>query len=168
MGMSMMLVSLLGFMYPTYYFYKEGLVPYNSLVNNKLKSAPYKYYVLAVQKWCQNEYQIHGLWPQYDVDSWPENCNAPKYEEVYGDLLKDMDENWANCDMSTQDFWDHEYTKHLSCIYEQYGLTETESFTMTVQLFKELTEDDYKKCNGNTDCYVACYDLNLNKIICPT
>ncbi len=132
-----------------------------------LTYTPYKYYELAIQKWCQNDYQIHGLWPQYDVNTYPIDCPAPSYEPVYGDLLNEMNEVWHSCD-STQNFWEHEYTKHLSCIYEQYGLSEFDSFQLTVNLFNELTDSDFEKCNNNDDCIVACYNLYLEKINCPT
>ena len=78
-----------------------------------------------------------------------------------------MNENWHNCDSSTQDFWNHEYTKHLSCIYQQYGLTEDESFQITINLFTNLQKSDFDKCNNQDDCTVACYDLEFNKISCP-
>ncbi len=157
-----------------YYYYQKH--PFHNLLENKKSplywfsqqdSPKYNYYELAIQKWCQDDYQIHGLWPQYDADSYPINCPAPSYQPVYGDLLNEMNEVWHSCD-STQDFWNHEYTKHLSCIYEQYGLTEYDSFQLTVNLFNELTDSDFEKCNNNDDCIVACYNLYLEKINCPT
>jgi hypothetical protein len=129
---------------------------------------PYKYYELAIQKWCQSDYQIHGLWPQYDADTWPSNCPAPAYQTIIDPtLLNEMNTVWHNCDSSSQDFWNHEYTKHLSCMYQQYGFTENESFQIAINLFTNLNKSDFDKCGGEDDCIVACYDLELNKITCP-
>ncbi len=144
-----------------YYYYKYNF-------DKSVNYTPYKYYELAIQKWCQDKYQIHGLWPQYDPDTYPTNCPAPSFVNIEdGTLLNEMNAYWHNCD-STQDFWNHEYTKHLSCIYQQYGINEYDSFQLTINLFNELTESDFDKCNNNDDCIVACFDLYLNKINCPT
>ena len=81
---------------------------------------PYNYYVYSIQKWCDNGYQIHGLWPQYDKNTYPTYCEAPIYQNVEGDLYNEMYKEWNNCG-DLESFWNHEYTKHLSCIYQQYG-----------------------------------------------
>ncbi len=144
----------------SYYYYKN-------FFQKPVDYTPYKYYELAIQKWCQNEYQIHGLWPQYDPDTYPINCPAPTFVEIEGTLLDEMNTYWRNCD-SSQDFWNHEYTKHLSCIYQQYDISEYDAFQLSINLFKEITENDFDKCNNNDDCIVACFDLYLNKITCPS
>ena len=148
----------------SYLYFQYGKYPFQTLL---MDTKPYQYYELAIQKWCQKDYQIHGLWPQYDASTYPTNCPAPAYQMVEGDLLKEMGEYWHNCD-STQDFWNHEYTKHLSCMYEQFGIAEYDAFQITMDLFNELTSADFDKCKGADDCIVACYNLYLEKITCPT
>ena len=38
----------------------------------------YSYYCLSLQKWCSHDYKIHGLWPDYDANSYPSYCtNTP-------------------------------------------------------------------------------------------
>lgn len=134
-----------------------------------LTYTPYQYYELSIQKWCQDSYQIHGLWPQYDSNSWPSNCPAPAYQTITDTtLLTEMNEYWHNCDSNPQDFWNHEYTKHLSCMYQQFGIQEYDAFQLTMSLFKDLTDTDFEKCKDADDCIVACYNLYLEKINCPT
>ncbi len=129
---------------------------------------PYNYYELSIQKWCQNNYQIHGLWPQYNSDSYPINCIGPSYTDITNtDLLNDMYRDWSNCDDSTQSFWNHEWTKHGTCVYQQFGITENQYFQIAINLFDQLTTDDFNKCNNQDDCIVACYNLDLYKINCP-
>ncbi len=172
---AILLTSFLSSIYPTYYYLKYNLIPFQNIYNNYYFKSnqnilkeykPYNYYVYSIQKWCGKDYQIHGLWPQYDSNSYPTYCDAPTYTNVEGDLYDEMNQYWNNCG-DEQSFWNHEYTKHLSCVYEQYGLKETESFQLTLNLFKEFTEEDFKKCNNQSDCIIGCFDLNLNKIECP-
>ncbi len=170
--------------YPTYYYTSSNISPYQNLINivnsnknyqsifeyinyiDSKEQKPYNYYVYSIQKWCGKDYQIHGLWPQYDQNSYPTYCEAPVYKNVEGDLYEEMNTYWNNCG-DEQSFWNHEYTKHLSCVYQQFGLSENESFQLTLNLFKEFTDEDFKKCNNQSDCIVGCFDLELNKIPCP-
>ncbi len=176
----LLLTSFISSIYPTYYYLKNSIIPFENLYKmnkngmfldilnkgNNLDSKPYNYYVFSIQKWCGKDYQIHGLWPQYDTNSYPTYCSAPTYVNVDGDLYDEMNTYWNNCG-DEQSFWDHEYTKHLSCVYEQYGLKETDSFQLTLNLFKEFTFEDFEKCDNQSDCIVGCFDLDLNKITCP-
>ncbi len=149
----------------SYIYFQFGKYPFESWMTDY---TPYQYYELSIQKWCQNDYQIHGLWPQYDASSYPTNCEAPVYQIVDGELLDQMKKDWHSCDTSTtQDFWNHEYTKHLSCLYQQYGIEEYDAFRLTMSLFDDLKSEDFEKCKGADDCIVACYNLYLEKIECP-
>ncbi len=163
------LTTFLSSIYPTYYYISTNTLPYykllNNLYNNK-QQLNYNYYVYSIQKWCDNGYQIHGLWPQYDKNSYPTYCEAPVYQNVEGELYNEMYKEWNNCG-DLQSFWNHEYTKHLSCIYQQYGMTEEESFQLTLNLFNEFTKEDFDKCNNADDCIIGCFDLNLNRMNCP-
>ncbi len=136
---------------------------YSLYTSNNL---PYQYYLLSIQKWCQSSYQIHGLWPQTTTTTYPINCYAPAYTPISGELLDEMKQYWANCD-DTQDFWNHEYTKHLSCMYQQYGISQEDSFQIAIDLFKDLDSKDFEPCKDQDDCYVACYNLDFQKITCP-
>jgi hypothetical protein len=53
-------------------------------------------------------------------------------------------------------------------MYQQYGIQEYDAFQLTLSLFEELTDSDFEKCQNADDCIVACYNLYLEKIPCPS
>ena len=65
----------------------------------------YNYYELAVQRWCTDGYQIHGLWPQINATEYPTYCEDVSYAPPSGALLDAMKENWNECET---DLWEHE------------------------------------------------------------
>lgn len=124
----------------------------------------YSYYVLAGQKWCSHEYQLHGLWPQFSHNDWPSNCKKVSYTEPSGQLLEDMNKYWSSCN-DNNDLWKHEWIKHGSCVEQQYGLGENGYFTMAVNLFKQ-NPDLLTHCSGR-DCTIGCFNLDGQLIKCP-
>ena len=137
----------------------------NYLRKTHLKSDnKYSYYLLAVQKWCSKDYQIHGLWPQYDHNTWPSFCENVKYKMPTGDLLKKMNENWSSCD-DNSNLWKHEWQKHGSCVEKQIGSDENSYFKLAIDLFKN-NKELLNNCSGR-DCTMGCFDLEGNYIECP-
>jgi ribonuclease I len=129
-------------------------------------TSAYNYYMLAMQDWCQG-YQIHGLWPQYNATSWPENCGGPAYEEITNQtLLEEMNAEWANCNQPPSSLWSHEWNKHMTCIVKQYPgkYTQTSLFQLVLDLFRETPVAEYCN-NGVSDCY-TCYNLDFQRINC--
>lgn len=125
--------------------------------------SPYNYYELAVQKWCSSDYMIHGLWPQYNSTSYPSDCAVVPYSKPTGSLLSLMDSYWASCDDS---LWQHEWTKHGSCMHVQNNIDENTFFNMTLALFLSNIDSTYH-CNNKDDCILACFDLDIQVIKCP-
>jgi ribonuclease I len=121
----------------------------------------YNYYELAVQKWCSTNYMIHGLWPQINSTTYPENCKNVSYVKPSGKLLKDMTTYWYGCDDT---LWEHEWLKHGSCLQEQNNTDENAYFNTTISLFLDNL-NLLDKCN-NDDCILACFDLDYNIIHC--
>jgi ribonuclease I len=141
-------------------------------------TSAYNYYMLAMQDWYSTGclkgqaelivYQIHGLWPQYNATSWPENCGGPAYEEITNQtLLAEMNAEWANCNQPPSSLWSHEWNKHMTCIIKQYPgkYTQTSLFQLVLDLFRETAVQDYCN-NGVSDCY-TCYNLDFQRIPCP-
>jgi ribonuclease T2 len=128
---------------------------------------PYDYYAFAVQNWCNNDYDIHGLWPQYNNGTYPAFCNDAKYQEVAGTLFDNMTVYWnSECNDDTldnQNFWAHEWSKHGTCT----NLNETTYFNKALDLFHSLNNSTWT-CGQSTDCIVACFDLNFQNILCPS
>jgi ribonuclease I len=121
----------------------------------------YNYYELAVQKWCSDDYMIHGLWPQINSTDYPVNCKPVLYIEPEGTLLINMNTYWSSCDNT---LWEHEWEKHGSCMQVQNNINETSFFNKTISLFienKKLLEN----CKDD-DCIMGCFDLDYNLINC--
>lgn len=130
-------------------------------VNAAAATTVYNYYELAVQKWCSDEYMIHGLWPQINATDYPEYCESVSYEMPTGELLTNMNTYWKSCDDT---LWQHEWEKHGSCMHEQIGIDETTFFNTTITLFLKNTNllNDCKE----DDCILACFDMDYKKITC--
>lgn len=115
----------------------------------------YNYYELAVQRWCSEEYMIHGLWPQINSTDYPENCKTVSYTEPEGALLDEMKKNWSSCDNT---LWEHEWKKHGSCMQEQNNINEMTYFNKTLSLFEE-NKELLENCKED-DCIMGCFDLD--------
>jgi len=121
----------------------------------------YTFYCLAFQKWCSTDYKIHGLWPDYNANSYPSYCNdtpfdlqqlekSPKYERI----LK----YWYDCTYEdTIALYQHEWLKHGTCVASQIGYSQNEYFEKVIDLF-----DTYKDYNVDT----ICFDLDFEPVNC--
>ncbi|CAI2354981.1 unnamed protein product [Caenorhabditis sp. 36 PRJEB53466] len=66
------------------------------------------------------QWTIHGLWPNYENGSYPQNCQGtPKHfdEHLIRDIETQLRTVWPNLypAKSIQSFWKHEYDKHGTC-----------------------------------------------------
>jgi ribonuclease I len=121
----------------------------------------YRYYCLALQKWCSSDSKIHGLWPDYNANSYPSYCNktpfdleelkrSPKYDSIL--------EHWYDCTYDdTLTLYEHEWSKHGTCVASQMGYSQNQYFEKTLELFEM-----YKGLNIDT----ICFDLDFNRIDC--
>ncbi len=133
------------------------------LINYSYSKNIYNYYELAVQKWCTYDYMIHGLWPQINYTNYPIYCTNVSYTFPVEPLLSEMNTYWNSCDNS---LWEHEWSKHGSCVQVQTNITENNFFNMTLNLFLE-NKNLLNKCT-DTNCILACFDLNYNIIDCES
>lgn len=81
------------------------------------------YYYLAMQRcYSDDNYTIHGLWPNYANGSYPEYCKEGVHYEpsqLTVEILKNLDEYWYSCEWSSYtnyEFRDHEISKHYTCV----------------------------------------------------
>eukprot|EP00850_Spirogloea_muscicola_P012180 SM000078S22039 [mRNA] locus=s78:166813:168351:+ [translate_table: standard] len=68
----------------------------------------------------EEQFSIHGLWPNYADGSWPHDCDdsRPFNLSEISDLEDDLETYWdtLNCPASKgQSFWSHEWSKHGTC-----------------------------------------------------
>lgn len=66
-----------------------------------------------------NFFNIHGLWPNIanDPNTGPANCNSIPFvlSELPSSLQADLEVRWNGLYSSTEDFLNHEWTKHGTC-----------------------------------------------------
>ena len=71
------------------------------------------YYILALFYHKNKPPSIHGLWPQYTKDTWPEFSDPKRIFDIdkIKDLRTELDKYWWSYNKN-EDFWKHEYLKH--------------------------------------------------------
>ena len=132
-----------------------------------IMTAPlYNYYKLALQNWCSSQNtqkKIHGLWGDLTSTSYPSYCsqipfnlteleNSPQYPQ----LLK----YWYDCTQEqTNHLYEHEWSKHGTCIQLQTNYTQNEYFEKALELYTQF--------QPTTDDDSICFDLDYIKIDCP-
>lgn len=113
-----------------------------------------KFYYLSLIKEEDNSFSIHGLWPQYSLNSYPKYCKEVKFDiNKLSSIIKELEKYWYSNRNNNDDFWKHEYEKHGSCVFKD--LTELEYFTKTLELYHKAIElklpekyynEETKKC----------------------
>ena len=107
---------------------------------NKLFSEK-RFYYLSLKKTHTNQYSIHGLWPQTDLNNYPTYCNKVNFSiQKLSPIITDLQKYWYSDLGTNDDFWKHEYTKHGSCMFNP--MTEFEYFDKTLELYKDAINND--------------------------
>jgi ribonuclease I len=119
----------------------------------------YNYYYLAIQNWCSVENQIHGLWPDISQTSYPSFCDGPQFnltelqESPQYDTLAKV---WTDCSYDeTISLYEHEWSKHGTCVFAETGIGQNEYFETALTLFEQSP-------NG------GCFDLQFKPFECST
>ena len=97
----------------------------------KKKSSNFYYLSLIYEnnQWC-----IHGLWPQLDKDNYPTFCKPVVFDESkLSSILPDLNKYWHSNRGSNENFWEHEWKKHGSCMFQ--NMNEFDYFNKTLELF---------------------------------
>ena len=108
------------------------------------------YYLSLIKE--DNDWSIHGLWPQTDVNKYPQFCKKVNFDiRKLNPIIDQLKEKWYSNRGSDEDFWKHEYEKHGSCNFN--NLNELEYFQKTLDLFcaakkKNLPEYFYNEKTG--------------------
>ena len=105
-------------------------------------------------------WSIHGLWPQYSLKKYPSYCKDVDFKlNELNAIIEELRKNWyaeKNDIIDDNEFWEHEYKKHGSCMFE--NLTEFEYFNKTLELFNYVIK------NNLVDKY---YDTETKKCLIP-
>ena len=96
------------------------------------------YYLSLIRESEYHEigWSIHGLWPQYSSNSYPSFCREVNFSiEALKPIMTELKEHWYSNREPDADFWQHEYTKHGSCVFTP--LSELQYFTKALNLFNQ-------------------------------
>ena len=116
-----------------------------------------KFYYLSLIKEQNNRFSIHGLWPQYSLNSYPTFCKEVTFDiNKLNPILPQLNELWYSNKNNNSDFWKHEYEKHGSCVFTP--LTEVEYFEKTINLYNEAIKLELPE---------KFYDENTKKCLIP-
>lgn len=103
-----------------------------------------------------NSWGIHGLWPDNCDGTYSEDCDSTREYtgltaliKEYGstELLNNMNTYWNSDDESNEEFWEHEWATHGTCVttldptcYTDYetGQEAVDFFQIVVDLFLSL------------------------------
>ncbi|KAI1769840.1 ribonuclease M [Hypoxylon cercidicola] len=124
-----------------------------------------------------DSWTIHGLWPDHCDGTYDATCDSSRaYTNIsailkaFGndDLLSYMETYWLPNDSTGEEFWEHEFGKHGTCVstleprcFTDYQATEEVSyyFNTTVSLFKTLPTYKFLADAGITPSSSKTYKL---------
>ena len=110
-----------------------------------------------------NQWVIHGLWPQLSKTDYPQFCKKVTFDpELLKPIEDKLDKYWYSDRGNNDNFWEHEWKKHGSCMFK--FIDEYDYFNKTLELFKKVKDmgiiENYK--NGKKS--LIPFDLNFNLI----
>ena len=132
---------------------------YNYLIGtrNLKKEESNKFYYLSLINEGNNQWSIHGMWPQYSKNQYPSFCKKVSFDiNKLETILPELEEKWYSYKKTEKDdeeFWKHEWVKHGSCMFVE--MDEFGYFSKTLELFntaiqidipREFYDEETKKC----------------------
>lgn len=110
---------------------------------------------LALKRCENNQWSIHGLWPEYNQTNWPQFCDPSRYKDLKPQVLAPfrdlMDKYWYVCEsynaMENWEFWVHEWQKHGTC----QPLPVAVYFRRTIDMFLDAQRADWYGCCNNNE-----------------
>jgi len=153
--------------YITSFFYYEDEVTFIKKVNNynqyftKIQDYPNRYYYLSLlekeDKNGNKNWHIHGLWPQYNINSYPSFCRDVTFDiNELRTILPELQKYWYSTESTDDTFWEHEWKKHGSCMFDK--MDEFDYFNTTLKLYTEALKLDLPS---------KFYDENTKKCLIP-
>ena len=156
--------------------------------NNKDILRDTRFYYLSLKRTThKDKWVINGLYPQYSSNSYPRYCrlipfNYEKIEPIieelnnfwYTDTFDDEYEkinneankkniNNDNDNYKNPEFWEHEWLKHGTCMFN--NCDEFNYFKKTLILYLQVIEtnvvNNYRETNDDTEVKIP-FDINFN------
>ena len=102
---------------------------------------PTNFYYLSLINENDNTWSIHGLWPQYKTNKYPQFCKDIKFSiDKLASIVDDLEKYWYSKEKKNEKFWEHEYLKHGTCNFN--NLDELEYFKTTLELFQKSLDNN--------------------------
>jgi len=100
------------------------------------------YYFALFESEGLEPFSIHGLWPQYDRNHWPQFCthNTFDFNRLEPDIIERLHQHWHSSRGKDRNFWKHEWQRHGTCT----GMTENEYFQKALWCFDQIKQKKVK------------------------
>jgi len=119
------------------------------------------FYYLALF-FLNDQYTIHGLWPQYNKSSYPQYCRKVDFSiQQIIPLLHQLRDSWPSYDEDNVALWEHEWKKHGSCILPP--VDERTYFQLALGLYTSTPKSEMHACRG-----MIPFSLNFSRLPCNT
>ena len=93
--------------YDTYVFTRSWIPSFCKFNNQSICNNNYSNY---------DKFTIHGLWPNWNNNSWPQYCNNRTIDiEMLNSIMPDMSMHWSDDGNPSMKLWNHEWNKHGTC-----------------------------------------------------
>lgn len=114
------------------------------------------FYYLSLINEGNNQWSIHGLWPQYNKENYPSYCKDVEFDYYnLQPILAELERYWYSNrgTLGDEDFWKHEWQKHGSCMFTD--MDEFDYFAHALSLYyvavkkglpKKYYDAETKKC----------------------
>lgn len=96
---------------------------------------------LAPESYWETNFTIHGLWPQYMDNGYPDFCTTEPFDNSIPQQIGEdtmiqywPDVKYSPSSSSYNSFWEHEWTRHGTCS----GLTQLQYFNTALQLTNRI------------------------------
>lgn len=122
------------------------------------------YYLSLKRKDANSVWSIHGLWPQYSVNSYPKYCrDIPfNYQELQP-IIEELNKFWYSDKETNEEFWKHEWEKHGTCMFN--NCNEFNYFKKALTLFVEVVQsnliNNYRQKEYDEEVKIP-FDMNFN------
>ena len=124
---------------------------------------PNEFYYLSLI-YENDTWSIHGLWPQYNDGKYPSFCKEVEFDiNALQPIIDRLNVEWCSDIGSNDDFWEHEWKKHGSCMFCE-NMTEFQYFNKALELFEQVKKEDniIEKYKKGTNKSMIPFDLNFN------
>lgn len=101
-----------------------------------------RYYYLSLKRVNKNTlWSIHGLWPQYSDNSYPQFCKKTVFNiEKLQPIILDLNKFWYSGTEPNEEFWKHEWEKHGTCMFNDSD--EFDYFKTALSLYVEVIQSN--------------------------